>query len=1532
MDPTDSAAADPQANVLTGDTPEVRTVTAEEGEEKVPVAAPPLLLPPPASASAVVTSIDDDDDDDDDDEGREPSATFHFTMTAASPIEDDKIHSAWNPFGGYQWRFLIFPNGNQTSEDLSLYLDCGGPFSPPATRDTWWSRMASFKLVLLAEGAKDGSTAVAEVIKEATHNFSLREADWGFRDFVKLSAIRGRKQLRFEARVTLTNATPYTAAHSSWAPAWDSRKETGFVGFKNQGATCYLNSLLQTLYCLSAFRRAVYMMPLPPVSGNGDVEGKEGSSTVAERQSYELQKVFYELQSSPSTVKTKRLTESFGWDNAELFQQHDAQELNRVLCDRLAETLKRGKVKDTVAELFEGKTTSFVECTDVEYTSSRDEVFYDLSLNVLGLAGVDEALRAYTAVEIMDGDNRVRADGYEELQRAKKGVRFARLPPVLQLHLKRFDFDFARDPPVQVKINDYFHFGAELDLRSFVAKSPEQGAAEGVKGGDKAIARIDEEGDADHLATSDGDAPTPAAADEKSNGSTQPVDEVEEEITVQTSEEDAVYILHAVLVHIGDVDAGHYCAFIRPDPEQGQWYKFDDETVTKVSSRAAIDENYGVGGPHQPPMEEHALNKTTRSAKTKKKGVTSPQALTADNTSPTRNSGEVLSADVENSPTPPPPTRKPRFRTAFATRRFGSAYMLQYVRKSEAKNLLAPIADEDVPQGLAERIEAERVAESLARRERAEQHLYISASIMTAASMSTYGGSDLGPWHTLPRVKAKRGLPLRDFKELLVSQGHGRSADALRVWKCSRRQNETVRPDVLLAGGVDSSPIIAAEGGDGGLGDGNTPGLGLALGRHHPRAHDLDEENLRLYVEELTDEELAIAFAKQGELDIRAGVTIPPTAEVMSQAMAHPKGDAGLMLTQAPPLPEGEILLFVKQYLPLARERQLRIIGRVVAKQDGIVPDILPEVVALAGLPEGTPVNLYEEVSARLIEPLALSATFDDAELAGGDILVVESVADTVAYKSPEAFADLTPEERSLLPLRGERLEEAPMYFRYLSSGVRVEFRDKWATPDSPVASPTAAAGTSPLASSRTAGSVTPGKVTLELLRTDNIGVVKSHLARALNGADPDYLRLFVHDPYRDCPRPTAVMPIEARELSAMLPGGNWAFQTTTSDEDDARVLWYERTDYPVAEYAHKTEVRVTWRPDGGGGGIAAAAAALVVPDSPVESQSSADESGNQLASSLADASLSDGIAMSDVSNGVHEGTATVEPASVVEPSVAAVDLRDLSPAVIASTDSVGRVTSIPPPPPLPPVPVAEVIESGVKVAVPRQLSVLVKEDATLEAVAREVHRRLALPHGVSVRLMKAEGSVVPRELSPTVPVRGASDATLSGVAEMRAEPVRPDDCPNSAWGLVPLVHISPSSASAAGVRGRANGGQLGANGNQKAPALNVMSKPRRASSLFGTSLLFPVLLGGETVGALRERIRERLGVPPVEFATWNLTQMINWRPVPLDNDDEVWTPAPQLDGDEWSCLAIEHKSTTVHKRPTTTSGRMADKPLTIRS
>lgn len=47
-----------------------------------------------------------------------------------------------------------------------------------------------------------------------------------------------------------------------------------------------------------------------------------------------------QLQFGKTPVSTKDLTQSFGWDTSDAFQQHDVQELNRILCDRLEEKMK----------------------------------------------------------------------------------------------------------------------------------------------------------------------------------------------------------------------------------------------------------------------------------------------------------------------------------------------------------------------------------------------------------------------------------------------------------------------------------------------------------------------------------------------------------------------------------------------------------------------------------------------------------------------------------------------------------------------------------------------------------------------------------------------------------------------------------------------------------------------------------------------------------------------------------------------------------------------------------------------------------------------------------------------------------------------------------------------------------------------------------------------------------------------------------------------------------------------------------------
>eukprot|EP00955_Chlamydomonas_euryale_P027410 289075-Chlamydomonas_euryale.AAC.5 len=81
----------------------------------------------------------------------------------------------------------------------------------------------------------------------------------------------------------------------------------------------------------AAPRQAVYHMPTN--------ENDEASKSLP----LALQSLFFKLQYSKTHVSTKDLTKSFGWGTYDAFMQHDVQELNRVLCEKLEEKMKVGR-------------------------------------------------------------------------------------------------------------------------------------------------------------------------------------------------------------------------------------------------------------------------------------------------------------------------------------------------------------------------------------------------------------------------------------------------------------------------------------------------------------------------------------------------------------------------------------------------------------------------------------------------------------------------------------------------------------------------------------------------------------------------------------------------------------------------------------------------------------------------------------------------------------------------------------------------------------------------------------------------------------------------------------------------------------------------------------------------------------------------------------------------------------------------------------------------------------------------------------
>jgi ubiquitin carboxyl-terminal hydrolase 47 len=56
----------------------------------------------------------------------------------------------------------------------------------------------------------------------------------------------------------------YSGDQSSYSGLSNEKNQQRFVGLSNQGATCYMNSLLQTLYMTPEFRTALYKWKYNP--------------------------------------------------------------------------------------------------------------------------------------------------------------------------------------------------------------------------------------------------------------------------------------------------------------------------------------------------------------------------------------------------------------------------------------------------------------------------------------------------------------------------------------------------------------------------------------------------------------------------------------------------------------------------------------------------------------------------------------------------------------------------------------------------------------------------------------------------------------------------------------------------------------------------------------------------------------------------------------------------------------------------------------------------------------------------------------------------------------------------------------------------------------------------------------------------------------------------------------------------------------------------------------------------------------------
>lgn len=231
-----------------------------------------------------------------------------------------------------------------------------------------------------------------------------------------------------------------------------------------------------------------------------------------------MRRLFRDMHQSAEPVRPAELCRALGINP---YEQQDSQEFWKLLLPAMN--------LPTLTDLYQGAYVDYIVALDgSQRERRREEPFLDLSLEVRSSGSLEKAL------ESLFGPPELLSEAHGNGWRPEKGAPKVDahkgslltpdgLPSILQVHLKRFQYDWNTD--TTSKLNDPFDFPLVLDMGPICKEVPH---------------------------------------DTESLSST-------------------VYDLQSVVVHVGEYGSGHYYAYIRPSVASDQWYRFNDHEVVPVS-------------------------------------------------------------------------------------------------------------------------------------------------------------------------------------------------------------------------------------------------------------------------------------------------------------------------------------------------------------------------------------------------------------------------------------------------------------------------------------------------------------------------------------------------------------------------------------------------------------------------------------------------------------------------------------------------------------------------------------------------------------------------------------------------------------------------------------------------------------------------------------------------------------------------------------------------------------------------------------
>ncbi|CAG0917225.1 unnamed protein product [Notodromas monacha] len=365
------------------------------------------------------------------------------------------------------------------------------------------------------------------------------------------------------------NSSPNEINDWEFALPVGPRSSKGFVGLKNAGATCYMNSVMQQLFMVEPVRQGILSAEGAIVDPDEDFSGEDmRSDSIGPVVSLESPQVSEDLQSPHRGQNQmteynigilKQIQAIFGhlaasrlqyyiprglWkqfringEPVNLREQHDAVEFYNSLVESLDEALKTLGHEQVMSRVLGGSYADQIICRGCPHRYSREAGFTVLIIDIRNHSNIYDSLENYVKGELLEGANAYYCEKCDKKVDTVKRMCIKKLPRVLTIQLKRFDYDWERESPV--KFNDYFEFSRELDMEPYTVRG---------------------------LAKLDGD----VMQDEDDL-----IEETEGGGDRRASSDTSRYKLTGIVVHSGQASGGHYYSYILhgSNPAAAKWHQ-----------------------------------------------------------------------------------------------------------------------------------------------------------------------------------------------------------------------------------------------------------------------------------------------------------------------------------------------------------------------------------------------------------------------------------------------------------------------------------------------------------------------------------------------------------------------------------------------------------------------------------------------------------------------------------------------------------------------------------------------------------------------------------------------------------------------------------------------------------------------------------------------------------------------------------------------------------------------------------------------